>query len=221
MTRFEFKGGKYTDRRNRQPEDRSKTIWIIATNPLDDIVLDFCDIHQDQVFQTKDQLRHAELMTDLSNRLKRRLKSTFGVSHNPCSMSNVNELAEPFVRESVHSPPISPFSEGEQAVVAHKYVLELQNRVLQSVQISGHQLIGCIKLDIKRDGAICRLIASGGYDLDQGVRSLKSAVETRIEDELVRRYLEGDGKIDDYQPVVKYTVDLARNGILSVFKSRS
>jgi ATP-dependent Clp protease ATP-binding subunit ClpA len=117
--------------------------------------------------------------------------------------------------------PFLPFSEGEQAVVAHKYVLELQNKVLQSIQISGHQLVGRIILDVKRDGAICRLIAADGYDPDQGARSLKSAVETRIEDELVQRYLEEDGKIDEYQPVVKYTVDLARNGVLSVFKSRN
>jgi hypothetical protein len=48
---------------------------------------------------------------------------------------------------------------------------------------------------------------------------LKAAVETRIEDELVQRYLEEDGRIEDWQPLVRYTVDLARNGVLNVFKT--
>jgi ATP-dependent protease Clp ATPase subunit len=70
--------GKYTDRRHRTLIDSSKIIWIIATNALDNIILDFCDINQVQV-QTEDSMRHAELMTDLSNRLKQQLKSAFGV----------------------------------------------------------------------------------------------------------------------------------------------
>ena len=89
------------------------------------------------------------------------------------------------------------------------------------MQISGRQLVGRIILDVKRDGAVCKLIASEGYDPEQGARSLKSAVETKIEDDLVQKYLEEDGQIDEYQAVVRYTVDLARSGTLSVFKSRS
>jgi len=71
--------GKYTDRRNRQAVDCSKTIWIMATNALDDTILDFCDVHQEQVYQTDDSHRHAEIMTELSAKLKKQLKSTFGV----------------------------------------------------------------------------------------------------------------------------------------------
>ena len=89
----------------------------------------------------------------------------------------------------------------------------------QSIQISGQQLVGRIILDVKQDGAICKLIAEDGYDPQQGARSLRSAVEARIEDQLVERYLEEDGRIEDWQPMVKYTVDLSRNGVVSVFKS--
>ena len=115
--------------------------------------------------------------------------------------------------------PFLPFSAGEQAVVAHKYVLDLQEKVRQSIQVSGQQLVGRIILDVRQDGAICKLIAHEGYDASQGARSLKAAVETRIEDELVIRYLEEDGRIEDWQPMVRYTVDLSRNGVLSVFKT--
>lgn len=71
--------GTYTDRRNRQPVDISKIIWVMATNALDNIILDFCDVHQEQVHQTDDTHQHAELMAELSNKLKKQLKSTFGV----------------------------------------------------------------------------------------------------------------------------------------------
>ena len=73
--------GKYTDRRNRQPVDCSKTIWIMATNALDNLILNFCEVHQDQVHQTDDSHRHTELMAELSAKLKSKLKSIFGVCH--------------------------------------------------------------------------------------------------------------------------------------------
>jgi ATP-dependent Clp protease ATP-binding subunit ClpA len=98
-------------------------------------------------------------------------------------------------------------------------VLDLTEKVRQSIQVSGQQLVGRIILDVRQDGAICKLIAHEGYDASQGARSLKAAVETRIEDELVIRYLEEDGRIEDWQPMVRYTVDLSRNGVLSVFKT--
>ncbi|OCK78281.1 P-loop containing nucleoside triphosphate hydrolase protein [Lepidopterella palustris CBS 459.81] len=199
-----FDEGKYTDRRNRQPVDCSKTIWIIATNALDDIILDFCDIYQDDVHDTSDQLRHSELMTDLSNRLKKQLKSTFG---NP--LSGRISLVLPFL----------PFSPSEAAVIVHKYLLELQSHLSQAVQLSGQQLVGRINLCIKNDGAICSLLASEGYDADQGARSLKSAVELRVADELVGKYLEEDGRIEDGQRMVRYTVDVTRGGGLVVFKA--
>lgn len=88
----------------------------------------------------------------------------------------------------------------------------------QSIQLSGQQLVGRIILTVKHDGAICKMIAGEGYDASQGARSLKAAVETRVEDELVQRYLEEDGRIEDWQPLVRYAVDLSRNGVLSVFR---
>lgn len=102
--------------------------------------------------------------------------------------------------------------------MAHKYVLDIQEKVRQSVQTSGQQLVGRINLNVRQDGAICKLIAEEGYDSDQEARSLKAAVETRIEDELVMKYLSEDGRIEDWQPMVNYTVDLSRNGSLNIFK---
>jgi hypothetical protein len=73
--------------------------------------------------------------------------------------------------------PFLPFSPGEAAVIAHKYVLGLKRKVIKAVQLSGEQLVGRIVLNVQRDGAICSLLGSQGYDPDQGARSLKLAVE--------------------------------------------
>lgn len=115
--------------------------------------------------------------------------------------------------------PFLPFTPDEAAVVTHKYILELKNRVRQRVSSSGRQLVGNIILDIRRDGAICGILASEGYDSDQGARSLKAAVDSRVEAELVKAYLEEDGQIQDQQPLVRYAVDITRAGMVSVFKA--
>jgi ATP-dependent Clp protease ATP-binding subunit ClpA len=104
-------------------------------------------------------------------------------------------------------------------VVVHKYILTLQATVLQSIQVSGQQLVGRIILDVKQDGAISVLIAKEGYDPQQGARSLKQAVEMRIEDELVGKYLEEEGMIEDMQEMTRYTVDISRAGMICIFKT--
>lgn len=103
--------------------------------------------------------------------------------------------------------------------MAHKYILELQRKVKDSVRLSGKQLVGGIKLEVRRDGAVCCHLAEEGYDSDQGARSLHATVASRIEDELVQAYLDENGRIQDGQPLVRYVVDLAQNRVLSVFKA--
>jgi len=184
--------------------DCSQVIWIIATNAVDDIILDFCEIHHSEIFQTEDHIQQTDMVNELSIRLKKQLKTEFG---NPLS-GRISSII-----------PFLPFTPGEAAVVAHKYVLELKERVRQTVRLSGKQLVGGILLEVRRDGAVCYHLASDGYDPDQGARSLNSAVASRIEDELVQVYLDENGRIQDGQPLLRYVVDLAQNGVLSVFKA--
>jgi ATP-dependent Clp protease ATP-binding subunit ClpA len=60
------------------------------------------------------------------------------------------------------------------------------------------------------------MIADEAYDADQGARSLKVAVESRITDELVKKYLNEEGNINELQPLARYVVDLSRNGDIYV-----
>ncbi|KAF2194328.1 P-loop containing nucleoside triphosphate hydrolase protein [Zopfia rhizophila CBS 207.26] len=199
-----FDEGRYTDRRNRQAVDCSKAIWILATNAVDNIILDFSEANRIELFEPSDALRQAELMNNLSISINKQLKTEFGT---------------PLTSRLSVTIPFLPFSPTEAAVIAHKFILELKRKVLQSISISSKQLVGHVILDLQRDGAICKLIADEGYDMDQGARSLQAAVESRIGDALVQSYLEEEGQIDDESPVVRYVVDLARDGSLLVLKA--
>jgi hypothetical protein len=71
--------GRHVDRRNRSAIDCSQTIWIIATNAVDHIILNYCEAHKD-IFDVNDPLRQSYLVDELSTRMKKQLKTEFGVS---------------------------------------------------------------------------------------------------------------------------------------------
>jgi len=48
--------------------------------------------------------------------------------------------------------PFFPFEDAEAAVVAHKYVLQLQDDVKKPVQLAQNRLIGDIQLKVREDG---------------------------------------------------------------------
>jgi len=59
--------------------DCSKTIWIIATNAVDDKIHSFCDLHTD-IITSDDESRKEQLARQLSRGLKKEFLSHFGVS---------------------------------------------------------------------------------------------------------------------------------------------
>jgi len=72
--------GRYLDRRNQGSVDSSQTIWIIATNAVDDIILDYCESHGD-IFDSEDQIQQTNLVNELSDKMKRQLKTDLGVCY--------------------------------------------------------------------------------------------------------------------------------------------
>lgn len=106
--------------------------------------------------------------------------------------------------------PFLPFNAGEQAVVAHKFLLELARRVKAPVTLSGdshEQLLGNIHLRVHRDASVCRSLAEAGYSPDLGARSLATAVKL-VEDQLVETYLEDEEEIVEGEEVREFCVDL-------------
>ncbi|RDL35746.1 Uncharacterized protein BP5553_06358 [Venustampulla echinocandica] len=184
-----FDSGDYEDRRNRSKIDCSKTIWILATNALDPTIKDFCSQNHDAVFIDDDQDKMASLMKQLSKQIKQEFLRIFD--------SPLTGRVSSFI-------PFLPFSPGEQAVVVHKYILELSQKVCTSVNLSpgpNEQLLGNIKLRIRRDASVCKVIADAEYHADLGARSLITAVKGLVEDVLVERYLEVDREIKEGEKV--------------------
>jgi ATP-dependent Clp protease ATP-binding subunit ClpA len=104
-----------------------------------------------------------------------------------------------------------PFSAEEQAVIAHKFLLQLANNVRRPISIS-KQLIGNVILHVRRDTAVCTALANDCYDADMGARSLESGVKIKIETLLVREYLAVNETISEWQPVEEYFLDIDQGG---------
>jgi ATP-dependent Clp protease ATP-binding subunit ClpA len=76
-------------------------------------------------------------------------------------------------------------------------VLEFKSKVREAVNIGNRSMIGHVSLHIRKDGSICSAIAEDRYDADQGARSLRSAVISKLEEKLIEKYLEESTTIKD------------------------
>jgi hypothetical protein len=105
--------------------------------------------------------------------------------------------------------PFLHFSPGEQAVVAHKYLLELGQSVRDPVKLTPGQenLVGNVHLRVRRDASVCSKLAVDGYHRDLGARSLITAVST-VRELLVDAYLGVDEAITEQDDVVEFLVDV-------------
>lgn len=111
-----------------------------------------------------------------------------------------------------------PFSEAEQAVGAHKYVLQLVKNLKKPVNLAvgeAERMLGDVRLHVKRDASVCTTIAEDGYDRDLGIRSLKNAVKTDVEKEVIKKYMEKPPVIAEDKPPLEYWLE-EKNGLLQV-----
>ena len=106
---------------------------------------------------------------------------------------------------------------GEQAVVVHKYLLELGYAVEGPVNLSfgpQEKLLGDVRVRIRRDASVCRILAKAEYHEDLGARSLINAVDT-IKGLLVEAYLEVDEQIVESADKSVFLVDVQGNEIVA------
>lgn len=71
--------GEYQDRRHLTTIDCSKTIWILATNALDDTIQSFCTTHKEELFDSSNEDEKQILARRLSKKLKESFLAQFGV----------------------------------------------------------------------------------------------------------------------------------------------
>jgi ATP-dependent Clp protease ATP-binding subunit ClpA len=112
--------------------------------------------------------------------------------------------------------PFVPFSLGEQAVVAHKFLRELSRKVQESVNLSegrDERLVGNVTMHVKHDASVCTTLAEAEYSRDLGARSLNGAVK-EVEDKLLEVYFEQSDEIIEGGKILEVVVDAHAGEVL-------
>lgn len=76
------------------------------------------------------------------------------------------------------------------------------------------QLLGNVRLRIRKDASVCSILAKAEYHTDLGARSLITAVNT-IKELLVEAYLDVDKEIVETDGDVDFVVDVNRGEIVA------
>jgi hypothetical protein len=99
----------------------------------------------------------------------------------------------------------------------HKFLLELGQKVRGPVNLasgSKEQLLGNIRLKIRKDALVCRNLAEAEYHSDLGARSLIMGAR-KLEDILVEAYLEVDEEIRESEKMVDFVVDFNGSEVIA------
>ena len=166
--------GTYQDRRNGKKLDTRKTIWIFATNHAERIIADFAEDHGSLGDNFTKKAPFGKLKQDLRNSFKIQMGAPF--------TGRINAIV-----------PFFPFTEDEQAVVAHSFLLAELRKCRRPIDLAQDKLIGDLHISTTDDGKLCSLLAERHYDPDLGARSLAQAVTDDIMIPLVELYLEPPG----------------------------
>lgn len=92
----------------------------------------------------------------------------------------------------------------------HKSLLELGRKVQRPVNLSkgpDEQLLGNIRLRIRRDASVCRALAESEYHSNLGARSLIAAGE-KVKRMLVEEYLNIDEDITENDGMSEFIIDV-------------
>lgn len=198
-----FDNGEYEDRRSGNMVDCSKVIWVLATNAVDSTILRFCEENQEVLHPTYRE--EAEKRNQLKN-LCQTIQSAFKDRFDPPLTGRITAFV-----------PFLPFAPGEQAVGAHKYILEFVDRarakvVMNPCKNEPFQPFGNVRLRIPRDASLCTHLAASYYQKDLGIRSLKNSVEA-LKNEVVQEYLRSLNKIEETNALTDFVVDLDKDEI--------
>lgn len=186
--------GEYYDRRTNTPVDASKTIWILATNLGDRAITKFYrDRMEGATEAEKAKLPH-KLM---QNQLKALFRDKFGA---------------PMAGRMKNVAPFYPFDTAEQAVVAHKFLMELVDQLRQPIDLSPvtKRYPAHVHLAVKNDGKLCKHIAEESYISELGARSLTSGIDD-VRRDFFTTFVESEELVvEDINrgPLMRYTVQL-------------
>lgn len=200
-----FQDGRYEDRRNGKMIDCSKTIWILATNKLDDSIHTFCNTNEKILFESEDEEAQDKLVGKFCRQLRKEFIGHFGA---------------PLAGRVTEILPFLTFSLKEAAVMVHKLLMNLETEVARQVRLTLNKeedvYVGNTKVRVKNDATVCCAIALEGYDKQTGARSIAQAVERDVQDPLVSQYLKIPDKLDENQPTAHFEIDVNIDGEVDV-----
>ncbi|KAH9908378.1 P-loop containing nucleoside triphosphate hydrolase protein [Xylariomycetidae sp. FL2044] len=195
-----FDQGIYSDRRNNNRIDCSRTIWIIATNALDDTIHEFCKTHEKVLYQTDNKAAQHKLL----NQLTRKLRAEF-----------VTRFKAPLTGRITEFLPFLTFGPDEPSVVAHKFYMDFEDGIAKPVFLpenkdeNDERYVGNVRMTIKNDASIFSIIAEDSYMHELGARSLYQGVERTITTPTVVGYLKSGDEVreDQEETHVKVFID--------------
>ena len=95
--------------------------------------------------------------------------------------------------------PFLPFTPAESAAIVHRHLLLLAATIARPVNLTpgpNEQLLGNVKLRIRRDASVCKSLAAEFYHPELGVRPLIGAVKA-VEEKIIASYLAVDEEITE------------------------
>lgn len=186
-----FGSGRFLDKRNSKDIDCSKTVFIMATNHGDNVIEQHWEAHPRGGNNEEIETLQSELQTDL-----------------------ITKFGAPFTGRIRSIVPFMPFTPGEQAVIAHGFMLKIFDHLRRPIDVTKRSLVAHGHLDIRRDEDICKHIAEKSYVVQLGARAIENAVIQKVRlplDSLWREDAKGAGKVHEMMnetALTKYAVQL-------------
>ncbi|KAI1660675.1 P-loop containing nucleoside triphosphate hydrolase protein [Daldinia decipiens] len=172
--------GTYRDRRGESDHaelDCRRVIWILATNLGNDAISRF---HSQYLIKCSNDEDRANISIEpLQNELEELYMSRFS----PAVTGRIDEIA-----------PFFPFDKGEQAVVAHKFLLKFIDEVRCPIDEGTNRLVGHTNIRVIEDGKVCEEIARKWYKERLGARSIYKGVRT-LRRKFILKYVDMDGLV--------------------------
>ncbi|KAI2479139.1 ClpA ATPase protein [Pyrenophora tritici-repentis] len=146
----------YRDRGTNQEVDCRRTIWILASNRGNEKIASF---HELNVKKLTDKEKLTTGLEPLVSSLRDTFREIWG---------------DPFESRIDEVIPFFPFSLGEQAVVAHKFLRRIAAEVREKIDLrpETRRHIGQCHISLQDDGKTCSHMAERGYNRTSGTCGL-------------------------------------------------
>ncbi|KAH0363639.1 P-loop containing nucleoside triphosphate hydrolase protein, partial [Aureobasidium melanogenum] len=185
------------DLRSNTVTDVTNSIWILASNKGDHLISSF---YEKNLEGKSDRKRRQVPIEPLERDLSRLFLETY----TPAVTGRIQRFL-----------PFFPFSQGEAAVVNHKFLTAFSDNMRRPIDLHSKDLrsVGHLHLSLINDGDICESLAEN-YIQELGARSIRNGIR-RLANELFVQYITSDEEVAEAvnsKPHVHYELQLCPVG---------